>query len=461
MTVHLAGLGTYLPHRIVTNETLSAFSGLDAAWIYERTHAAHRHLAHFSTTHMATMAGSVALSRAGVKPEEIGLLAVVSNYHQSIPFLSTASEVKAKLGLTKAAVVDICTPYTGFLTALQLGAAAVEEQGAPALIIGAEGFSDATKLKDRRTCYLFSDGAGALVLASKGKYARLGEVVQGHLQPPPTDTRWECALPTRAGRRSTWRAFKQALELVSPRLGGETIHVPSQWLEPENGDCLPPIFKLARPLGDTADFISASLPLALYHFLRGQNYADGDKLILFGSDGLTSWNLCVLDSLCTKGPCWEDNAAAPAEQETERVHPLEGERAVVRLCPGAELQQSIEQVLEHAVEHHAEVVCLAIQLDEQLSESAHQEATRLLASQIRATDILFKQSEAPAWALLLKYINQADAERLATRLKWLLETLDPAGELEVPVQIEVLTAEQQTTPAVLASRLVQILHQRK
>src|SRR5579862_5171946 len=119
--VYLSGVGAYLPDHSVSNETISKLTGIDPTWIRSRTGIGRRYLSKSGekTCHLAARAVREALGQAGVSPADVDLLLVASSFPDSFPPSSTAETVQHKLGLTRAHVVDINTPLSGFLYALK------------------------------------------------------------------------------------------------------------------------------------------------------------------------------------------------------------------------------------------------------------------------------------------------------------------------------------------------------
>jgi len=444
---------------VVSNETLSAITGLDAAWISNRSGITRRHLARpgVGTVHMATVAAREALAHAGVEPEDIGLVVVASSFHRRFPAVSTAEMVRAKLGLMRAAGLDLCSTFSGFAGAMRSGASAVREGAVAALVIGAEGFSDATRLRDRRTCYMLSDGAGALVLSGHGGFARIGPVQTQTMEVPEGDgPSLECAL-TPAADSAVWKAFQGAIGAVTASNGEGVIHVPTQHLR-AIVDGLPQNVRLHHPLGGTGNLLAASLPLSLYHFLRAGEYADGDRILLFGTDGVTAWNICLLDQLRKLQRQWDDLreedelALARGRELTQR-----GVGAQLRICPRSELERHIADVASHAARQMVNLACVTFRVSAPSCadlEWVDREATALLLKQVRATDLLYKLKDASCHVLLLRYIDEANARRLGARLKRLLEDLDLAGELTLSVDMTVSVHDRTESSAAFSTEVL-------
>lgn len=165
--VQVAGTGSYLPEKILTNADLEKFVETTDEWITSRTGIKERRIAadDQSTSDLATEAAKRAMEDAGVTADEIDLI-IVGTVTPDMAFPATACFVQQKIGAKNAVAYDISAACSGFLYAMniasaQIGAGAINN----ALIIGAEKLSSLVNWKDRNTCVLFGDGAGAAVLS--------------------------------------------------------------------------------------------------------------------------------------------------------------------------------------------------------------------------------------------------------------------------------------------------------
>ncbi|MGI4852194.1 MAG: beta-ketoacyl-ACP synthase III [Janthinobacterium lividum] len=162
----IVGCGGYLPERIVTNHEMAKMVDTSDDWIVERTGIKTRHFAapHQSTSDLAFEAALVALKQANLSPQDIDLI-IVATITPDRTFPSTAIFVQHKLCNTTALAFDVSGACAGFLLALQTADNFLKlGQGKHALVIGAEVMSSLIDMEDRRTCILFGDGAGAVVL---------------------------------------------------------------------------------------------------------------------------------------------------------------------------------------------------------------------------------------------------------------------------------------------------------
>jgi 3-oxoacyl-[acyl-carrier-protein] synthase-3 len=162
----IVGTGSYLPEKVVTNRDLETRIDTTDEWIVTRTGIEARHVAADGemTSDLAVAAAKRAMEAAGVTADDIDLIVVATTTEDMI-FPSTACLVQAKLGVKQGAAFDVQAVCTGFIYALAIADKLVAcGQHRCALVIGAEVFSRILDWNDRRTCVLFGDGAGAVVL---------------------------------------------------------------------------------------------------------------------------------------------------------------------------------------------------------------------------------------------------------------------------------------------------------
>jgi 3-oxoacyl-[acyl-carrier-protein] synthase-3 len=165
----LAGVGGYLPERILTNDDLAKMVDTSDDWIRERTGIAERRIAADgqTTSDLAVEAARRALAHAGADSSEVDLV-LVATATPDRTFPATAATVQARLGITRGAAFDIQAVCSGFVYALTVADALIGRgQASSALVIGAETFSRILDWTDRTTCVLFGDGAGAVLLRAR------------------------------------------------------------------------------------------------------------------------------------------------------------------------------------------------------------------------------------------------------------------------------------------------------
>ena len=165
----IRGVGAYLPKRKVSNDELSKIVDTSDDWITERTGIKSRHIAaeDEKTSDLGLAAARQAVIRSGLDPVDIDLI-ICATATPDRTFPSTAVRIQHGLGVTKGAAFDIQAVCSGFVYALATADNFLKSgQGKRALVVGAETFSRILDWKDRSTCVLFGDGAGAVVLEAQ------------------------------------------------------------------------------------------------------------------------------------------------------------------------------------------------------------------------------------------------------------------------------------------------------
>ncbi len=166
LPVEIAGLGSYLPERILTNQDLEEMVNTSDEWIYPRTGIKERHLLaeDEATSDMAVAAARDALEAASMTAAELDAI-VVATSTPDHSFPATACLVQAALGAQDAMAFDLEAACSGFVFAFSWSAGILASGMARnVMVIGAEALSRCTDYTDRRSCILFGDAAGAAVL---------------------------------------------------------------------------------------------------------------------------------------------------------------------------------------------------------------------------------------------------------------------------------------------------------
>ena len=167
MKVKILGTGSYAPDEVLDNEFFAKIVNTNDTWIVERTGIRERRRASAdqATSDLGAEAARRALKASEVEADEIDQLIVATSCpDRLVP--PAASLVQAKLGCFNAGAFDVIVACSGFVYALEIGRALVASgQSKRCLVVGAEVLSRLVNYKDRSTCILFGDGAGAAVLA--------------------------------------------------------------------------------------------------------------------------------------------------------------------------------------------------------------------------------------------------------------------------------------------------------
>jgi len=166
LKARIISTGSYVPENVVTNNDLEQIVDTSDEWIIERTGIKERRIVNGtqSTSDLAYEAAHEALKRAGLKPGDIDLI-IVATISGDMVFPSTACFLQQKLGAKKAAAFDLNAACSGFVYGLHLANSLIKSGAHDRiLLVGAEVLSKFTDWRDRATCVLFGDGAGAVVL---------------------------------------------------------------------------------------------------------------------------------------------------------------------------------------------------------------------------------------------------------------------------------------------------------
>ena len=180
--VKIAGTGSYLPPKRLTNKDLEKMVDTSDAWIMKRTGIKERRIVEdgVASSDLASKAAMKALKDAKVSPKDVELI-ITSTITPDNLFPSTSCYVQNHIGAKNAGAFDVLAACAGFIYALSIGENYVRSGMANnVLVIGAECLSKVTDYTDRTTCILFGDGAGAVLLQrANGRFS--SEVISTHL----------------------------------------------------------------------------------------------------------------------------------------------------------------------------------------------------------------------------------------------------------------------------------------
>lgn len=169
----ITGWGKYVPPLVMTNHHMAEVIDTSDEWIRSRSGIGQRHYSHISVSDMAWMAAEQALACAGIKSADIDLIVLGSTTVEEI-CPNTASLIKNKLGAHRAAAFDLNSACTSWLYSLSVASDMIKAGSVKkALVIGAERLSLAMDWTKRESCFLFGDGAGAVVIEASDKQAGL------------------------------------------------------------------------------------------------------------------------------------------------------------------------------------------------------------------------------------------------------------------------------------------------
>lgn len=318
----ITGTGSFLPPKRLTNADLAAQLARDGVetsdeWIVERTGIRARHFAepNVTSSDLAVEAARRALAAAGVEAGDIDLIIVATSTPDMV-FPSTACLVQRKLGVPGAPAFDVQAVCSGFVYALTVADSMIRTGAAnKALIIGAEVFSRILDFKDRTTCVLFGDGAGAVVLEA----SETPGIVASELHADGRHVDILCVPGNVSGgavlgdpflKMDGQAVFKLAVGVledvarsVLAKAGRTDADI--DWLIPHQANIRImhstakklklPLDKLVVTVDQHGNTSAASIPLALDDAVRKGKIKPGDTVMLEGVGGGFTWGAVLLD----------------------------------------------------------------------------------------------------------------------------------------------------------------------
>jgi 3-oxoacyl-[acyl-carrier-protein] synthase-3 len=315
----IAGVGAYLPERIVSNDELSRTVETSDEWIRERTGIRQRYIAapHETAAFMGTEAARAALRHAGAEPAEVdAIILATSTPDQAFP--ATALRVQAALGIKGGFGFDLAAACAGFIYALSVADGMIRVgQVRGALVIGSEVYSRIMNWRDRGTCVLFGDGAGAVFLrAGKGSGTVDRGILSTHLHAQGTlgdilyvdgavgrhDRPGHLVMNGREVFRHAVTRLAEAVDeaLVANGLGRRDV----DWLVPHQAN-LRIIDAMGRKLGLPSERVvitvdrhantsAASVPLALAEACQDGRIRPGDLVLMEALGGGLTWGSALV-----------------------------------------------------------------------------------------------------------------------------------------------------------------------
>jgi 3-oxoacyl-[acyl-carrier-protein] synthase-3 len=315
----IAGTGSYLPERVVTNADLEKFVETSDEWIRDRTGIEQRHLAADGETtgDLAFAAATRAMEAAGVTGAEIDLV-VLGTTTPDIIFPSTACLLQHRLGANGCAAFDVNAACSGFVYALSIADKFVRSgQSKCALVVGAETLSRMLDWDDRSTCVLFGDGAGAVVLKPDTETGILSTHLHAdggykHLLYNPvgvskgfTDEKNHGVRVLMEGRDVFKVAVKTLDAVVEETLAANQLDKHDiDWLIPHQANLRiisatakrldMPMERVVVTVDKHANTSAGSVPLALDHAVRSGRIQRGELLLLEAFGGGFTWGSALL-----------------------------------------------------------------------------------------------------------------------------------------------------------------------
>nr|WP_303802236.1 beta-ketoacyl-ACP synthase III [Snodgrassella alvi] len=312
LNAHILGTGSYLPMRRMSNDDLSKIVDTSDEWITSRTGIKARHIAaeNEQTSDLAVKAAQAALADAGIVATDIDLI-IVATSTPDMTFPATACIVQNKLGIAGCPAFDVQAVCAGFMYALATANAYIKSgMATKALIIGAETFSRLLDWNDRRTCVLFGDGAGAVILGASnqeggilhaelradGAYSHIlqtpGKIAAGQIEGSPY-----LYMDGQAVYKFAVKALANiALEVIE-KSGLSSTDI--DWIIPHQANLRiiestarhlkVPMDKVIVTLAEQGNTSAASIPLALDQGIKSGRIQRGQTLLLEGIGGGFAW----------------------------------------------------------------------------------------------------------------------------------------------------------------------------
>jgi len=315
----IAGIGSFLPEKVVTNKDLEKTMDTSDEWIRERTGIKRRHLVvdGETTSSIGLEAAKRAMTDAGVGPEDIDLI-VVGTCTPDKVFPSTACIIQHELGVKGPAAFDINAACSGFVYGLDMANRYIKTGGAKtALVIGSETLSRITNWEDRGTAVLFGDGAGCVVLQASKEPGILATHIHA-------DGQYEDLLQVRCGisigyettqaggafiemkgnavfKRAVATFDKMARETVAD-LDGELSDI--DWFVPHQANMRiikaaakklgMPMDRVIATVDEHANTSGASIPLALDQAVREGKIKRGDTMLFAAFGAGFTWGTAMI-----------------------------------------------------------------------------------------------------------------------------------------------------------------------
>lgn len=321
---HITGWGVSVPEPVLTNDDLAKMVDTTDEWIRERTGIRERHIAREDqyTSTLAVEAALKALQVANLAPTELDLIIVTSSSPEYI-FPATACLVQDQIGATKAGAFDLLAACSGFIYAVNMAAQSIRSGSIKsALVIGSETLSRFTNWKDRGTCILFGDGAGAFVLQasdqpggvlsavmhSDGSGADSLTLLGGGARYPATETtvaegkhyiQMDGKAVFRFATRVMGSATKEALELANMKLDEVDWIIPHQAnyriIETAAKYLKMPLGKFVVNVDRYGNTSTASIPIAAVEAIENGKLKGGNKVVFVGFGAGLTWGALVAE----------------------------------------------------------------------------------------------------------------------------------------------------------------------
>lgn len=316
MRSYIISTGSYLPSKIVTNTDLEKLVDTSDEWIFKRTGIRQRHIAeeNETTADLAYQAAKNAMEKAELSPSDIDGV-IVATTTPNLTFPSVAVQVQQRLELPVGIAFDIQAVCTGFVYAMSVADNFIKSgQLKRVLVIGAEKMSSIIDWKDRTTCVLFGDGAGAVILEAQDD--ERGGVLSSHLY---ADGNLKDILYTNGGVSSSGdsgcivmhgrEVFKHAVKLMSQAVNAalESNNMDASqidWLVPHQANARiieatakklsMPMDRVVMTVSHHANTSAASIPLAFDQAMKEEKIKRNDLVLFEALGGGLTWGSALV-----------------------------------------------------------------------------------------------------------------------------------------------------------------------
>ncbi len=348
---HITGWGVSIPEPVLTNDDIAKMVETNDEWIRERTGIRERHIARedqFTST-LAVEAALKALQVANLAPTDLDLIIVTSSSPEYI-FPATACLVQDQIGATKAGAFDLLAACSGFIYAVNMAAQSIRSGSIKsALVIGSETLSRFVNWKDRNTCILFGDGAGAFVLQasdqpggvlsavmhSDGSGADSLTLLGGGARYPASEStvhegkhfvQMDGKAVFRFATRVMGSATKEALELAGLTTADVDWVIPHQAnyriIETAAKYLKMPMDKFVVNVDRYGNTSTASIPIAAVESIEKGQLKAGNKVVFVGFGAGLTWGALAAE--------WTGPAPAKKQVRTEQYRLFARLRSLLR-----------------------------------------------------------------------------------------------------------------------------------
>jgi 3-oxoacyl-[acyl-carrier-protein] synthase-3 len=320
----IVGTGSYLPEKVLTNDDLAKIVETNDAWIRERTGIGARRMAapEEATSDMALHASKKALKMAGLRPEQLDMI-IVGTVTPDMPFPAAAAFLQAKLGASRAACFDVSAACAGSLYAMSIADKFIKTGDCKTvLVVGAELLTRIVDWKDRASCVLFGDAAGALVMAPEPREGH--GLLSTHLHTDGTKTDILC-IPGGGSKKPFSAEVLEKREQLVKMNGREVYKIAVRALEESSREALSannlqpsdihhvvahqanlrileavlkrleiPLTRCHLNIEQVGNTSSASVPLTLDQAVRAGAIKDGENVLMMAIGGGMSWGSALL-----------------------------------------------------------------------------------------------------------------------------------------------------------------------